>query len=897
VLPSDILVEVRDKNLKRWGQIRPQDLDLKAIKIDLGVGEWTLRLPTEHPMVPYLRTPGSGIIIYIRQKRFMSGSCISPTETASPEDPGGVVTFNGVDDNDIISGAVSLPDPTRTYEQQATESHDIVQGKAETVMKSFVRRNIGQDAISSRRTGLRQYLRTATDLARGPVVTREERFTNLGVIEGEVATYAGLGFDTGQVGNEIVFDVFERRDRTKFVRFDVRNGTLSEETVAISAPNVTRPIVLGQGQGTDRQVVARTTPVSVAAEAAWARPREVVYDQRQTSDVTVLEQKAYEALETDGFTATNVKAVPADENTMRYLEDWREGDKITIVVQGKETVATVTKVSLVANSSGVAIGSAIGDVSGFDAAAALNKRVEDTEKRISSLERNTEAAAGGTLAGGTDLNNLLTLGKFFIPDAALSNTLKHLPVPPAGAFRSGSTGILYVESAGNNRVIQRFDVMGRPGVPQMFPHVRVRGSDGVWGPWLLERHSLGVANDQERFLIATQCSAPSMHSPLEFVQTDWVPNTTTTVGANRALARHVTVDGVQWHDGSGNREYSPSWVALAYAPNWSDYSTGTSWGTGPQVIRTSAGIIIMRNLVKPASTAQIGSVITTLPDGYRPARLVRIVTVNGANNGGSIVYVWPDGRVTWEGAFQNNIGFVSLYQVMFPAADVAPVSAWTPATVLPGWTAVPGDGPAYWQDQFGRVWNTGGVTWGGGNTSPTSDTPMIQYPAEFAASGQEHMPALGLGASLYYAPLDYTAAAQLRFKAGAVAGAAAAVYISNVVLFPAAKIPDNLWRVPGYVSSWKAYNAATHPSPSFWSSPDGIQHWRGLAGAGTAPPSTMTTPRGVNDRQLAGMSLLHLVSSVNSPARITVQPDYALAAQSGSSQWMSLYGVFWFLEG
>ncbi|UVK61355.1 minor tail protein [Microbacterium phage Gingerbug] len=60
---DDLTVEVRDRTLKRVGQITPRYLDLKARTKWCGVGEWTVTLPGNHPMVPYLAEPGSGLLV------------------------------------------------------------------------------------------------------------------------------------------------------------------------------------------------------------------------------------------------------------------------------------------------------------------------------------------------------------------------------------------------------------------------------------------------------------------------------------------------------------------------------------------------------------------------------------------------------------------------------------------------------------------------------------------------------------------------------------------------------------------------------------------------------------------------------------------------------------------
>jgi hypothetical protein len=83
--------------------------------------------------------------------------------------------------------------------------------------------------------------------------------------------------------------------------------------------------------------------------------------------------------------------VPADDMTMQVNVDWRQGDAVTTVVSGIETVARVTEVAYSITSSGVLAGAALGDVSGFTQKDAESAKVQSIDSRVSNLER---ASAG-----------------------------------------------------------------------------------------------------------------------------------------------------------------------------------------------------------------------------------------------------------------------------------------------------------------------------------------------------------------------------------------------------------------------------------------------------------------------------------------------------------------------
>jgi microcystin-dependent protein len=391
MLIDDITVEIRDKTLRRVGQITSQYLDLSARRVHLGIGSWTLRLPREHEMSAALDIPGSGIIVTTRGQVF-SGPTTKPTRKASPEDPVGIATYVGVDDNVILWQSLALPDPAHSYETQLL-GHDNRSGKAETVMKQYVNANIGPGALMSRRGLFAQKLTIASDIARGLDVVKSARFPQLGDLLAQIGLYSRLGFKVSQVDAGLVFDVYAINDRTKFVRFDIENGSLSEDSIERSAPSVTRVIVAGQGELDARQIVSRVSAVSTQAELDWGFVIERFKDQRQTAILAELQQSGDEDLLSDGFTSTAVKAVPSDQ-TMQYITDWDIGDDVTVVIEGQETTTNVNEVVLVANSNGAAYAAGIGDVSGFNPESAIAARVADNEQRVSALERNAEQASG-----------------------------------------------------------------------------------------------------------------------------------------------------------------------------------------------------------------------------------------------------------------------------------------------------------------------------------------------------------------------------------------------------------------------------------------------------------------------------------------------------------------------
>lgn len=402
---KDISVIVRDKTLARKGVITPEFLDIKINLVFNGTSTWTLKLPKTHPMVPYLATAGSGIIVALHGTEYLSGPTLKPEEVTNSANPDGTYTFTGVDDTALLAYALAFPEPSNSDPATQTQANDVRTDNAETLMREYVGENIAglASAPVGRVAGFRQYLRLETvNKNLGPTIRKAPRFQNLGALLGEIALLADLGFRVVQRDDELVFEVYQLNDVSDLVRFDIESGTLTSTSLQRSAPSITRAIVAGQGEGTDRQIVSRTTADSVSAEAEWGLVIEQFIDQRNTDVTSELEQAGDERLIKDGFTAVAVKAIPSDDQTMLFIKDWNLGDTVGLVTYGQPTTSRITGAVIIANSQRVAIGAAIGNLDGFDAKSALQSRVDDTERRVSKIERTVElgtSVAWGSITG------------------------------------------------------------------------------------------------------------------------------------------------------------------------------------------------------------------------------------------------------------------------------------------------------------------------------------------------------------------------------------------------------------------------------------------------------------------------------------------------------------------
>lgn len=393
---TDILVEYRDKDLVRRGSIPAADMVLKFQPVFNGVGSWSVKLPAEHRAVPFLRAPGSGVVITNLRTGdvILSGSTSKPTKRETIADKQGMVTVSGLSDDRLLWDGRAYPQPSNDDVSTQTESHDVRTGNAESLMRAYVAYNLcSTHNPAGRQGGLRDKLRLETvNKQLGAWLTKRARFPKVGDLLAEISAESGLnlGFRVVQVDNLLEFQVYQPSDLRAEVRLDVINGTLQEQVIEFAPPEVTREIVAGQGEGVDRQIVMVTTPDSLAAEDQWGLIIEEFKDQRQTNDTDELISAGLGELETRGFTKVAVKATPTNDQTMVYMQDFFQGDIITVIIDGQETSSIITEAAVVVDENGVRTAVGIGNIADFDRDSALRQTVNDNSRRISDIERNVE---------------------------------------------------------------------------------------------------------------------------------------------------------------------------------------------------------------------------------------------------------------------------------------------------------------------------------------------------------------------------------------------------------------------------------------------------------------------------------------------------------------------------
>jgi hypothetical protein len=400
-----------------------------------------------------------------------------------------MVTIAGLDDNRLPFDAKAFPTPSIADPALQTTAYDVRTSPAEDLMRMYIAYNICNGALlgvthapAGRLAGFRTRLRVSPASGHlGTTMTQRARFDNLGELLNKIAAESTpqLGWRIVQVDDELEFSVYQPTDRSGFIRLDVANGTLNEQSVEFAPPEITRSIPAGQGDLEKRKFLQVTTAASLAAEAAWGLVIEDYKDQRQTNDTTELTNAALGDLNERGFTKVAVKAVPSNDQTMIFMTDFFMGDKVAVVIDGQEQPNShITEAAVVVDENGLQSAVAIGDIADFDSSSALRQTVSDNTRKIAQLETAPALLVDRIGSGGkqiTNWNDAVEPGFYWADPGTLNS--------PTAEGRG--IGIVSVKPAGNlTRVMQ--DVTYPSVTPSVFTKTYRRlqnMSDGTWTEW------------------------------------------------------------------------------------------------------------------------------------------------------------------------------------------------------------------------------------------------------------------------------------------------------------------------------------------------------------------------------------------------------------------------------
>jgi hypothetical protein len=297
----------------------------------------------------------------------------------------GKLTITYADDLAWIAGRVTYPNPQRMPHEQDRDTWEFT-GRAEHGLHQLINSNAGPTALPQRRV---------PSLVIGPptgvggdisVTSRLEPVTD--VARRIAATGGGLGFRTRQIGQQIVFEVYQPADKSKQVRFSFELGNLRYAGYTLKAPTVSAAIVGGQGTGADRHLIERTNP---AASTAWGRVETLV--SRPGNDPAGELQAAGDEALADGGENARLATTTMDTPQQRYGIHYGLGTRVSVEVWPGE--ALTDRVQTVHLQAFATAGEVVTATVGSQAASAdpdWIRRLRAIDHRVGRLERVVQPA-------------------------------------------------------------------------------------------------------------------------------------------------------------------------------------------------------------------------------------------------------------------------------------------------------------------------------------------------------------------------------------------------------------------------------------------------------------------------------------------------------------------------
>ncbi len=322
----------------------------------------------------------------------------------------------------------------------------------------------------------------------------------------------------------------------------------------------------------------------------------------------------------------------------------------------------------------------------------------------------------------------------------------------------------------------------------------------------------------------------------------------------------------------------PPWNALLLVNDWSDYQNAyaTSGFT-----KTSAGVVMLKGLIRKTATQGASETIAVLPPGYRPSEQLIFQTETNPNVA-SRVDITTGGNIILS---VGSNGWVSLDGIKFLPSGSG--YTFTPLTPLyNSWTiysSPPYATPAYTLDSSGRV-HLNGLVKNGSSTIgilPVAYRPSLDMYLPGDAANAFGTFTVQAGGNII--PIVYTNP-----------------YVSIQAMFYPASYPNGgacvtsatSWCNLTLQNGWVYYGGLT--TPQYAKAPDGIVTVKGFIKSGTTASGTVIGNLPVGYRPLATILLAGVGWNANN--RIDVFPNGDIVARIVDAGWTSLENITFMAE-
>jgi hypothetical protein len=378
-------IYVRDSTLERVGEV-DDFTELDVTLAENAAGPWKLVMPAAHPMALAM-TFRSGLEVWRNDRLLMSG----PVSRISAKREGRehVLTVEGYDDNDVLTGRLALPNPLDAARPQSGSffGSDVFRGTAEAALRYFVGRNVGPSAVASRRV---PDLTLDPDQGRGRVVTaRPPRFDQLLPFLSRLAFGAGVSFRVEQRGTSRAFTVRQPADRSRDVVFGLDRGNLLGYELVTVRPAANYVYTGGPGVAAARVVWLGQDAESISA---YGR-REVFLDESgaQSNDegITVAEllEEATQQELAEQRQTVSITLQPQDTPETQYGRDYDLGDLVTVRLEGGgELVERIGEVRYLLTPTSERVVPTVASDGKSRSTQGLPGRLRRTSRRLAAVE-------------------------------------------------------------------------------------------------------------------------------------------------------------------------------------------------------------------------------------------------------------------------------------------------------------------------------------------------------------------------------------------------------------------------------------------------------------------------------------------------------------------------------
>ncbi len=314
----------------------------------------------------------------------------------------------------------------------------------------------------------------------------------------------------------------------------------------------------------------------------------------------------------------------------------------------------------------------------------------------------------------------------------------------------------------------------------------------------------------------------------------------------------------------------PLWTPLPLTAGWENYGQGYTTGA---YTRTSAGLVIIKGLLRNLGSPAIDTTIATLPADYWPTGRLMFGTSTNPNASSRL-------DVTQTGSIQfhdnSSAPWVSMDTIRYTAAN-AGYTRTTP-TLLNGFTNYGSVyAPAsYVQDSAGRVSIQGLLA----NGTRTNGTVIFTIPAALRPALYQHHPSRS--GAFHHLGIDN--ASGLLAK-----GDGSGAYSINSTYLPSSHTG---WNALSLTSSWVVYGDI-FSTPQYTKTSDGVVHLKGLIKSGTIGSVPLATlPAGFRPSE----RVLSATVSAGGYGRIDILANGQIHATTGANSWYALDGISFLAE-